>query len=133
MKGISSESSALSPIELAAAGLAVSKANDCKAGVKYYVDQLRAAGAPESLILSLRLGESPDATAGRRLNGLVFYARKLTLLPNAVGKEDLAELRAAGFEDAEVRDVVQILAYFNYVNRIANGMSLDIETVLSER
>ena len=43
-------------------------------------------------------------------------------------KTDLDELRAHGFSDGQLSDAVQVISYFNYVNRIADGLGIDLET-----
>lgn len=44
-----------------------------------------------------------------------------------MGPEDIADLRAAGWEDREIHDACQVVAYFNYINRIADGLGVDEE------
>ncbi len=44
-----------------------------------------------------------------------------------MGAGDLAPLRAAGFSDVEIHDAVQVIAYFNYINRIADALGTDLE------
>jgi alkylhydroperoxidase family enzyme len=41
--------------------------------------------------------------------------------------EDLAPMRAAGMTDAEILDVNQVVAYFAYVNRVADGLGVPLE------
>jgi uncharacterized peroxidase-related enzyme len=55
------------------------------------------------------------------------YARTLTLTPTAVGAHDADALRAYGLDDAAIHDVIQVVAYFNYINRIAEGVGTDPE------
>ena len=40
---------------------------------------------------------------------------------------DLEELRAAGLDDAALHDAVQVIAYFNYINRVADALHVDLE------
>jgi alkylhydroperoxidase family enzyme len=40
---------------------------------------------------------------------------------------DLQALREAGWEDREIHDACQVVAYFNYINRIADGLGVDPE------
>ena len=40
---------------------------------------------------------------------------------------DVDRLRAAGFDDRGVHDICSITAYFAYVNRIADGLGVDLE------
>jgi len=36
-------------------------------------------------------------------------------------------LRSQGFTDRELHDAAQVVAYFNYINRIADGLGVDPE------
>ncbi len=58
---------------------------------------------------------------------LMKYAEKLTRTPWDVRAEDLDQLRAAGATDDEISDAAQVIAYFNYINRIADGLGVDLE------
>jgi alkylhydroperoxidase family enzyme len=41
---------------------------------------------------------------------------------------DLDKLRQAGFTDADILDAAQVISYFNYINRIADGLGVDLES-----
>lgn len=58
---------------------------------------------------------------------MLDYAVRLTLDPTAVGQADVDQLREAGFSDRAVLDVCQITAYYAYVNRLADGLGVDLE------
>ncbi len=58
---------------------------------------------------------------------LLEFAEKLTLKPAACDGDDVAALRAAGWTDRAVNDAVQVCSYFNYINRIADGLGLEPE------
>ncbi len=58
---------------------------------------------------------------------LCEYAEKLTRTPGEMNSEDVARLRAAGFSDAAIHDAAQVVSYFNYINRIADGLGVDSE------
>ena len=58
---------------------------------------------------------------------LCAYAEKLTLTPRAMTEEDVAVLRSAGLEDVAIHDAVQVVAYFNYINRVADATHVDLE------
>lgn len=62
-----------------------------------------------------------------RLRALYPYAVKLTLTPAAVTKEEVRALLDAGLAPAEVIDANQVIAYFNYVNRVAEGLGVELE------
>jgi alkylhydroperoxidase family enzyme len=52
---------------------------------------------------------------------------KLTATPQRVGAADLAPLRAHGLSDTDIHDLVQVIAYFNYITRVAEGLGTDAE------
>jgi uncharacterized peroxidase-related enzyme len=58
---------------------------------------------------------------------MLSYAEKLTVTPSACASEDVEQLRDIGFNDADILDIVQVTAYFNYVNRIADGLGIELE------
>ena len=61
---------------------------------------------------------------------LLDFAERLTLDPAGCGRDDIAALRAAGWDDTAVHDAAQVIAYFNYVNRIAEGLGGEPESWL---
>lgn len=63
----------------------------------------------------------------RPMDVLLPFAIKLTASPGAMRRADLAPLRAAGLGDLAIHDAVQAIAYFNYINRIADGLGVDLE------
>lgn len=40
----------------------------------------------------------------------------------------MAALRTAGFDDRAIHDATQIISYFNYINRIADTLGVELET-----
>jgi uncharacterized peroxidase-related enzyme len=62
-----------------------------------------------------------------REQALCDFAALLTRTPGHVREADLAPLRAAGLDDATITDLVQVIAYFNYINRVADGLGIDPE------
>jgi uncharacterized peroxidase-related enzyme len=65
------------------------------------------------------------ATLEPRLSNIVRHAEKLTSAPGAMTESDLGELRAVGLDDKDILDITLIVAYFNFVNRIALGLGVD--------
>lgn len=59
---------------------------------------------------------------------LCAYAAKLTATPAAMTAADLDELRTHGFTDRAIHDATQVIAYFNYINRVADALHVEPET-----
>ena len=64
-----------------------------------------------------------DAFAGKELE-LLRYAGKLTTDVGKMARSDYDALRAAGCDDGEILEVNQVCAYFNYSNRLLNGLGV---------
>jgi len=58
---------------------------------------------------------------------LCAYAEKLTLKPAHMTAEDVETLRRAGLTDEGVHEAIQVTAYFNYINRVADAVHVDLE------
>jgi uncharacterized peroxidase-related enzyme len=58
---------------------------------------------------------------------LCAYAEKLTRSPAGMAQGDVEDLRAHGFTDAGIHDAIQVIAYFNYINRVADAVHVDLE------
>ena len=64
---------------------------------------------------------------------LCAFAEKLTRAPASMAAADVQALRAAGLDDVAVHDAVQVVSYFNYVNRVADGLDVDPEPGMPPR
>lgn len=78
--------------------------------------------------------EADPATAPLtdRERAIVDYAIKLTTSPDAMTEADVSALREAGLPDAAILDACQIVAYYNYVNRLADGLGVELEPYWSD-
>ena len=73
--------------------------------------------------------EADFETAGldeRRL-AMLRYAAKLTREPAQMREADVAELRRVGFGDRDILGIVEVSAYYAYVNRIVEGLGVLLE------
>jgi uncharacterized peroxidase-related enzyme len=61
---------------------------------------------------------------------LCAFAEKLTGDQHAMNPDDLDDLRAHGLDDRAIHDAVQVIAYFNYITRVADGLGVDPEPFL---
>ena len=64
-----------------------------------------------------------NAFDGAQLAAL-SYAEKLTLAPGRMEKTDVQVLQDAGWDDGEILEINQIVGYFNYANRLLNGLGV---------
>jgi uncharacterized peroxidase-related enzyme len=58
---------------------------------------------------------------------MLTFAEKLTFDPGRVGENDVAELRAAGFGELEIYDIVLLTAYRNFINRVNDGLGVPLD------
>ena len=58
---------------------------------------------------------------------MLDFAIKLTRTPAEMTQADIEALRAKGFDDTAIHDIVQIAALFNYYDRLADGLGIEPE------
>ena len=51
----------------------------------------------------------------------------LTLKPWEMVEADVVALREAGFSDSAILDINQVTGYYAYVNRLADGLGVEME------
>lgn len=69
----------------------------------------------------------PEAVFDGRELALMRYAEELTLRPGAMEKRHVDALFEAGLDDGEILEANQIIGYFNYANRLLNGLGVTTE------
>ncbi len=84
--------------------------------------------AQDLLIAGLLQPEIPATleVTGRE-QALLAYADKLTRTPAAMVRADIDLLRVEGLDDRAIHDACAIIAYFAFVNRIADGLGVELE------
>lgn len=63
---------------------------------------------------------------------ILNFAGKLTTLSTKIVEADVDNLRSVGFDDKAVHDICAIVAYFNFVNRMAEGLGVELEARFHE-
>ena len=58
---------------------------------------------------------------------MLAYVEKLTRTPWEMVEHDVIELREAGFSDAAILDINQVAGYYAFVNRLADGLGVEME------
>lgn len=67
------------------------------------------------------------AAGGPRVAAMCRYALALTREPGRATEDLLEGMRSAGMTSREIIDVNQVVAYFNYVNRVVQGLGVTLE------
>ena len=73
------------------------------------------------------LDDFESAPLDERRKAMLRYVSLLTQAPSRVGRDDVAQLRDAGFEDADILAIVEVAGYYAYANRIADGLGVQLE------
>ena len=79
-------------------------------------------GLVEALVTDYRAAPITDSE-----KAMLGYAEKVTRSPAAVRPKDVEALRHAGFSDGAILDICQVAAYFAFVNRLADGLGVELE------
>lgn len=105
----------------------VSILNDCEyslanhwANARHLIADDSKANLVEKALQSDRL---EDAFSGAEL-ALMRYAKKLTVSPAELCRSDVTDLQDEGIDDGQILEANQIVGYFNYVNRLLNGLGV---------
>ena len=73
------------------------------------------------------------ATLSDADRALCDHAVKLTRTPSAIAQSDVDKLRDLGLTDRAISDATQVISFFNYMNRIADGLGVDLEPGMPAR
>jgi len=63
---------------------------------------------------------------------LCKFAEKLTINPDKINKNDIESLKNFKFNEKEISEIVQVISYFNYINRVADGLGLEPEEFIDK-
>jgi uncharacterized peroxidase-related enzyme len=58
---------------------------------------------------------------------MLRFVDKLTRTPSEMQLEDVDSLREAGFDDRAIHDLVLVASYYAFVNRVADGLGVELE------
>ena len=73
------------------------------------------------------MGNLRPAELEPKLAALAGYALALTREPQSMTEGHLKPLRDRGYSDEAILWAAEITGYFNYVNRIADGLGVELE------
>jgi uncharacterized peroxidase-related enzyme len=108
----------------------VSMLNRCDYSLTHHFSNarrlIRDKARSEAIRAALEAQAPERAFQGKEL-ALLVYAGKLTTAVGRMERADIDALRAAGCDDGEILEVNQVCAYFNYSNRLLNGLGVTTE------
>lgn len=116
--------SKLSRAERESIAVAVSRANSCEYCVNHHAEALARYEKDAHRLERISQDYSSVEDLSPRLRAILDYATKLTRDPGNAAQADVEALRGAGLEDEEILDAALVTAYFNFVNRIAQGLGV---------
>ena len=99
----------------------VSKLNGCDFCLGAHRSTLAAMDIDLALIESLEAG---DADVDDRLRGMLTFAAQLTQKPESIRQRDIDTLRDAGWTEQGIEDAINVVALFNYVNRLVDAFGI---------
>ena len=105
----------------------VSRVNHCKYWIEAHGNDFRVEVGDESLAEQLKK-DWKKADISAKDKALCAWAEKLTLTPGDMTKSDIDVLKKTGFSENAISDAAQVVSYFNYINRIAEGLGVDLES-----
>lgn len=105
-------------------GVVVSEINKCEYCINHHVEALNFYWKDIERITKL-LNNYKTANLSKKEEIMLDYASKLTIKPHSTRKEDINNLRKAGFNDKDILNINLITSYFNFVNRIALGLGIE--------
>lgn len=107
-----------------AVAVAVPATNNCHYCTVHHSEALAMASDDRAMAQLVIDGKFDDL--GPRL-AMCGYAVELTRHPQRTSEDMLTPMRAAGLTERELIDVNQVIAYVNYVNRVAQGLGVELE------
>jgi uncharacterized peroxidase-related enzyme len=99
--------------------------------VKHHGAGLRKLTKDEKLVEQL-ITDFRQALIDEAERAMLEYAAKLTREPWSVTETDITALREAGFTDAAILDINQVTGYYAFVNRLADGLGVELETLRTD-
>ncbi len=126
IEGVMTRPSELSKAEREMIAAHVSKRNGCDFCLGAHRWTLAAMEIGWATIEALEDGPDGDGIDAR-LRAMLRFADKLTATPERMGQKDVDALLAAGWSEQAVEDAINVIALFNYVNRLVDAIGIEGE------
>ena len=101
----------------------VSALNNCVYCINHHAEALNHYWKDKSKI-NILVSDYKDINFPIKTLAILNYAEKLTLTPSMVNEYDVQNLRIHDLNDEDILNINLVISYFNFVNRIANGLGV---------
>lgn len=110
-------------------GVYTSVINKCSYAITHHSENVRQLLKDEkrfNTISDAITSFQPEKVFSGKLLLLLQYTEKLTKTPYKISHSDIGILKSAGADDGEILEANQACAYFNYTNRLINGLGIEL-------
>jgi uncharacterized peroxidase-related enzyme len=91
--------------------------------VESHAEFLRRVSVDERLAQAIKQ-DCTTANLNQQDRAMLDYVYQLTKDATQLGPQDLDQLRAVGFDDQAILQINLIASWFNYINRVADGLGV---------
>ena len=106
--------------------------NECEYWIRAHLYDLRSETDNQKLVDEIAEDWTTSSISPVQM-AMCEFANKLTENPNKVNEKDIELLRSYDLSDKDISQIVQIIAYFNYINRVADGLGLEPEEFIDKK
>ena len=106
--------------------------NECDYWIRAHLYDLRSETKDQKLVDEVAINWKTSSLTKEQI-ALCNFAEKLTLKPGEITQLDYKELQKNNFDDKAISEIVQVISYFNYINRVADGLGLEPEEFIDEK
>lgn len=118
--------SGLSRMQREMIAVVVSAANECRYGLTHHREGLFLL-TKNNVLVDTVAENFKEADVGEKDITMMEFADRLTRKPQDITKSDVDGLRKVGFKDVEILDIVQVTSFYNFENRLAQGLGVELE------
>ena len=104
--------------------IVVSALNNCSYCINHHAEALNKYWEDDKKI-SMLIHDYKSIDFPIRTLAILNYAEKLTITPGLVNEFDVQNLRIHDLSDEDILNLNLVVSYFNFANRIANGLGVE--------
>lgn len=105
----------------------VSLLNQCHRRIHHHGEALRQVQRGDPTLLRALVDGFRSAPVSPAERVMLQYVEWMTSEPRSIAESDVRSLRVGGWDDRAIHDMSQVISYFNYLNRLADGLGVSPE------